>query len=27
MFFFWAYLALGGLCAKRSQLPEGRFSS
>ncbi len=24
MFLFWAYLALGGLCAKRSELPEGR---
>lgn len=24
MFLFWAYLALGALCAKRSELPEGR---
>lgn len=24
MFLFWAYLAVGALCARRSQLPEGR---
>ena len=24
MFLFWAYLALGGLAARRGQLPEGR---
>ena len=27
LFLFWTYLALGALCARRSELPEGRLLS